>query len=378
MKVEVYTANLRRGGAVVTASAIVSSVVDYLDAHGHAGIDAITFITSPQVMSELPEGMLTVSRERVQFQVREDSLPRALVRRATRNADVRFVVFGPDYVRSGSSTIVTVCGFADGTLIQSWRGSGPALPPSSSRKRVIKALKMGRLKSYDGYIVQTNAMAFELKHQVGSKPVLTLPNLISPAFKNTPRHPPLPLPKRAAGELRLLYPARGYPHKNHSILDPVSKIFTRKFGSRLTFVTTLNESEWNELGGASLDSLINVGAVGSRDLPSLYEATDGLFFPSLNETFSASPLEAAFMRRPILACDLPFNRELLDDKAFYFSPDSTESAADLIHEVLVGRTCEVDLEDHIEFAKSWVDSSLAGEEYAAALLCFLTKVASVS
>jgi glycosyltransferase involved in cell wall biosynthesis len=57
---------------------------------------------------------------------------------------------------------------------------------------------------------------------------------------------------------------------------------------------------------------------------------DAVIFPSMLECFSATPLEAMIMRKPLFASNMTFNHNICLDYAFYFDPHSAESAADAI------------------------------------------------
>jgi glycosyltransferase involved in cell wall biosynthesis len=60
---------------------------------------------------------------------------------------------------------------------------------------------------------------------------------------------------------------------------------------------------------------------------------DAVIFPSLLECFSATPLEAMVMGKPLFASDRPFNREVCHSHAHYFDPLSPASAATAIAKV---------------------------------------------
>ncbi|MEM7928074.1 glycosyltransferase, partial [Morganella morganii] len=55
-----------------------------------------------------------------------------------------------------------------------------------------------------------------------------------------------------------------------------------------------------------------------------------LIFPSLLESFSATPVEAMKMKVPVIASDLPFVRSICKDSAFYFNPLDPYSIAESI------------------------------------------------
>jgi hypothetical protein len=186
------------------------------------------------------------------------------------------------------------------------------------------------LKKYDAYVVQTLDMARMLRNVIGPQPVWVVPNSLSRAFFDSDLQMPSNLPPRRPGEVRLFYPARGYPHKNHSFLPTVVAAFEDRFDIPLRIVVTLREGEFARTFGQDPHGIINIGEVDTPRCPDLYRQTDGLLFPSLNETFSASPLEAAFMRRPIIAPRLPFMVAMTEGFASYYDVDDPVDAAQAI------------------------------------------------
>jgi len=57
---------------------------------------------------------------------------------------------------------------------------------------------------------------------------------------------------------------------------------------------------------------------------------DAIIFPSLLECFSATPLEAMAMKKPLFASDRKFVRDVCGDFAWYFDPEDPSDAANLI------------------------------------------------
>ena len=52
--------------------------------------------------------------------------------------------------------------------------------------------------------------------------------------------------------------------------------------------------------------------------PSYFKELDGIILPSLLECFSATPLEALIMGKPIFLSDRQFNKDVVGDFYFYF------------------------------------------------------------
>jgi hypothetical protein len=188
---------------------------------------------------------------------------------------------------------------------------------------------MKALREYDGFVVQTEEMAGALSRRV-NVPIWVVANRPADLFRSTSMWSPVELPPRLAGESRLFYPARGYPHKNHKFIPIVCAEFARRTGRSLRVVTTLTVEEVKRLFGAEPECLLNVGEVTVAQCATLYSKTDGLFFPSLNETSSSAPLEAMAMGRPVVASDLDFAVSATEGNGFHYRVHDAAQAAAMI------------------------------------------------
>lgn len=332
MRIELYGANLHVGGAVNTTASLVDGVLAGMEAGQYPWVESLEIVVSPSVhraMSKMSGGDLASN---VVFKIRYDGSLSSLARFAGSARDVRYVFFGPDYLWSRAR--VNVLGFADGTVIPANAYSSEGQMSLRSDRDMIrnikKSIKRLLLRKYDGFVVQTTAMANSLESHFPDKSVTLVPNVLSPAFLDAQLRERCDLPDRQIGEVRLAFPAKGYPHKNHVLLTKVAREFQMLTGRKLRFVVTLEPSEYFDVFKSDDFGIINVGPLPSKKIPSLLEQTDGLFFPSLNETFSSAPLEAAFMKRPIIASDLPYARESLDGIATLFDPHDPSLAAHAI------------------------------------------------
>ena len=82
------------------------------------------------------------------------------------------------------------------------------------------------------------------------------------------------------------------------------------------------------------------GAVADVDkqqygsLPELYRAADVFVFPSYTESFGHPLIEAMACGLPVVAADVPVNREMCGDAALYFSPFDAEGCAAAVERVV--------------------------------------------
>ena len=131
---------------------------------------------------------------------------------------------------------------------------------------------------------------------------------------------------RPGGEERepfLLYPARPWPHKNHTRLFEAFAVL-RQTRPRLRLVLT----------GAGLDRLDPLpegverwGVVSQERLTSLYRRAACLVYPSLYEGFGLPPLEAMASGCPVAASNAGAVPEVCGDAAVLFDPSDPEAIA---------------------------------------------------
>lgn len=122
----------------------------------------------------------------------------------------------------------------------------------------------------------------------------------------------------------VLYPARGWPHKNHARLVEAMTILRRQYpGMRLV------------LTGGGLESLGELpewvdrrGVVSEKELRRLYRSAAALAFPSLYEGFGLPPLEAMASGCPAAVSRRGALPGVCGDAAVLFDPLDAEAIAD--------------------------------------------------
>lgn len=128
----------------------------------------------------------------------------------------------------------------------------------------------------------------------------------------------------------VLYPARGWAHKNHKRLFEAMEI-ARTSNPDLTLVLT----------GGGLDSLGDLpewvdrrGLVSDEELQDLYRRAGAMVFPSLYEGFGLPPLEAMASGCPVASSNAGSLPEVVGDAAVLFDPEDPRAIAQGIHDVL--------------------------------------------
>src|SRR5919204_3349023 len=124
----------------------------------------------------------------------------------------------------------------------------------------------------------------------------------------------------------LLYPAIGWPHKNHERLFEAMAVL-RARRPRLELVLT-------GYLGPTPDGVRTLGRLPRDELIGLYRRAAAVVFPSLYEGFGQPPLEAMACGCPVACSNAASLPEVCGDAARLFDPHSVEEMIAAIEEVL--------------------------------------------
>ncbi|MGN6621337.1 MAG: glycosyltransferase [Sphingomonas sp.] len=319
----VNAANLHSGGGMQVATSVISELL----AMGGED-DSIAIVASTEVMANLDQ--------RQSGQTRGLSLDLLDVagfnwrdRRAAKlmdGFDTVLTLFGPLYrFRTRFRSIV---GFAQAWIIYPDNECYARLSVMERLKARAKfAIQRFFFKRADVLVVELEHVKQGLIRELGIAPerIHVIHNCLSAIYRDRRAWPALALPD-AVCDLRLGFVGRNYPHKNTEIF-PAIRSALRLHGIEAKFFVTFTEEEWRACTPAFRDACVNVGPLTVRQCPGFYQALDGVVFPSLLECFSATPLEAMAMQKPLFASDRPFNRDVCQQHAHYFDPLAPETAA---------------------------------------------------
>ncbi|MDV3583332.1 hypothetical protein CMU85_17670 [Elizabethkingia anophelis] len=129
---------------------------------------------------------------------------------------------------------------------------------------------------------------------------------------------------------KILFLTANYPHKNMDVIPEVIKILKHKYKfNDFKFLITLQSEELN-FPEYCEEYIEYLGKVDLKKIPSLYNQSQMVFIPTLLEVFSATYLEAMLMKKPIIASDLEFSRDICGESAYFCEPVNAESYADAI------------------------------------------------
>jgi glycosyltransferase involved in cell wall biosynthesis len=127
-----------------------------------------------------------------------------------------------------------------------------------------------------------------------------------------------------------IYPAATWPHKNHERLIKAFRDVATKHPEYKLLLTGMDRQKTNDIkeliSKLGLENNIYVlGYLPYGAMPSLYEQSFGLVFPSLFEGFGIPLLEAMRYKKPIASSDSSSLPEVGGKAAIYFNPIDTNS-----------------------------------------------------
>lgn len=328
----INASNLHAGGGVQVAASFFCELVG-LDV---GDLDVVVWISSAVQDSLLNQGIFLPDEFNAEV-IDTHGLKGffAPVNRRLNNFSLVFTIFGPNYLRP--SSYINVVGFAQLCVLDN---AGYVTLPLLSRLKSRLKFFIQKLifKSADALVVELEHVRDGLYKDRIAKPgsVYVAYNSISALYLNPETWQPLET-SVSSSNFKVGFLGRDYAHKNTSILPDVKRILAEKYKLNVDFFVTLNEQEWANKPEAFRSSITNVGCLAVTQCPSFYQALDAVIFPSLLECFSATPLEAMAMEKPLFASDRRFVRDICGDFALYFDPLDPKRMADVVANYIQNR-----------------------------------------
>ncbi len=182
-----------------------------------------------------------------------------------------------------------------------------------ARLRYMAAQRAVRL------IVPTRVVADDLMQalQIPSERIHVIPEAAAPAFR-----------PRGALELQAVRERYGLPERyllwvgGLKTPDPHKRIVQMARARRtLPLVLVGPSAPWAH----NLPDVTLTGEVPDEDLAAIYTGAHALAFPSSDEGFGLTPVEALACGTPVVACDVPAVREVLGERAELLPPDNLDA-----------------------------------------------------
>lgn len=257
--------------------------------------------------------------------------------------DLIFTIFGPLYLTKSVPNQIT--GFAQAWIIYPTNDIGIKL---GLKNKILLKLKFFLqwwfFKRSDRLVVELPHVRDRLSKTKGFpfEKIDVVNNCISPIYSNTSLWAAFETNKLLRKTaIKIGYVSRNYLHKNIESLLAIVKELDKISNIDYQFCVTLTKDEWETFQPEFKRRITNIGPLSIAQCPTFYKSIDGVIFPSLLECFSATPLEAMAMRRPLFASDRGFVRDCCGDNANYFDPLNAKQAAEVIDEWFCNTSIEL-------------------------------------
>jgi glycosyltransferase involved in cell wall biosynthesis len=276
-----------------------------------------------------------------------------------------FVVFGPLY--SFFPPENTVVGFAQPWIVYPCNEvyKGYSLFDKFSTKLKYKIQKFFYLKSKE-FIVELPHVKEQLSllHGVCESKIHVVNNCLSDVFFDEKKWKAIDFPIES-GNFKVGFLGRNYSHKNVNYILNVKDYLLDNFGVHIDIYVTFTDAELQLCSSHFQQSVRNLGQLSANQCPTFFNFIDLLVFPSLLECFSATPIEAMFMKTPLVVSDRVFNRDVCSDFAFYINPEIPSECALIIKELFIDnpRDNESELDNAKMHSHKFSQPSRRAEKY---------------
>ncbi|WP_159453023.1 glycosyltransferase [Pseudogulbenkiania subflava] len=283
--------------------------------------------------------------------------------------DAVLTVFGPLYV--WRLTAANITGFAQAWIICPDNDAYRALGWRQSLQARLKfAVQAAFFRRADMLLVELDHVRDGLlRHGLASaSSIRVVRNCLSSLYLSPQSWQPVAVDDTGC-DIRLGFVGRNYPHKNTRIFPALIEILRREHGIRASVHVTFTNEEWAACDETFRAAVSNAGSLAVAQCPAFYRSMDAVIFPSLLECFSATPLEAMVMERPLFASDRPFNRDVCAEHAHYFDPlDPADAAAKIAAYLKGGNDRSTALHAASQHALSFSNASDRARQYLECLV----------
>ena len=203
-------------------------------------------------------------------------------------------------------------------------------------QNIIGRMIVKSIEKADCVIVQTNWMkkACIKKAHVEINKILVEPPKINVEVRNH-------FESKKANLKTFFYPAHGASYKNHKIIIEACEKLKDKGINDYKLIFTLQGDEYphiSKLYKKVLEKGLPINFIGKIDRETVFDyyKKSVLIFPSYIETFGLPLLEAKLHKSPIIACDMAFAHEILEDydKVLFFDPFNSEELYESMLKIL--------------------------------------------
>jgi glycosyltransferase involved in cell wall biosynthesis len=327
IEVLINASNIHRGGGLQVAVSFLYDIIHYKNTPF-----SFEIIASSEVARNLEDmgvqlNELTFFNEKNSYGIK--AIWSNLLNAKSSNLII-FNIFGPHYALIEKRYQIT--GFAQPWILNdsAYNTLGFLQSVKSKMKYLIQELFFARADELVVELPHVKKRLLEKNIQSASK-IHVVNNCVSNIYSQP--HKWMALADRIENSgLKIGYVGRDYTHKNLNILPKVKEILENFYHLDITIYVTLNDEEWGRRSEYFRNNIENVGNLNIAQCPEFYKILDGVIFPSLLECFSATPVEALFMKKPLFASNRHFVIDVCDKYAIYFDPLNAHDMAEKIND----------------------------------------------
>lgn len=357
--------NLHTGGGIQVATSIVFELLRTIKPH-----DPIEILISSEIEKELNNIEKNLPKNNFKIlNTYSSSIFNLNFSFNFNSQQTVLTVFGPLY--RWRTPFINIVGFAQAWIIYPNNECYSMLSTAQRIKTRLKYWIQGL------FFKRADILVVELEHvkqglirelNIPEERIHVVHNCLSSIYLNESLWQQVEIPK-SKEFLNLGFLGRNYIHKNTSIFPAITAELEKSHGLKARFYVTFTEQEWVDCTPEFRAVCINAGPLALTQCPHFYQILDAVVFPSLLECFSATPLEAMAMKKPLFASDRPFNHDICGPHAHYFDPLNPTSAARVIAYVLKGNGPDpVALKAAREHAINFSSPKERAEKYLALLM----------
>jgi glycosyltransferase involved in cell wall biosynthesis len=274
--------------------------------------------------------------------------------------DAVFTLFGPAYVKF---PVPHLCGIADGWVTHSNKTAYQLL--NSIKEKIHTFLlcnyKLWWYKKADKWCVEAQVAkdGFLAKTKVAADSVVVIANAVNPMIQH---YAPIKIKRNLADSINIFCLGADYWHKNYQIVPDILSHLKQKTNKKINFIFTLPEDSSvylkliDKAKKMQVDQyILNLGPLALHEVVNAYQKYDILFFPSVLETFSITPLEALYMNMPMIISNIPANKQVIGEHAHYVDPLDSAGIAEKFINVIDNYNQEVNKLHELK-AQSYFDN----------------------
>lgn len=260
--------------------------------------------------------------------------------------DAIFTLFGPAYVKF---SVPHLCGIADGWVTHANEEAYQLLP--TFKEKILTYLlccyKLWWFQAADQWCVEATAAkdGFLKKTNLPLESVMVVPNAVNQLVQ---AYSDQIIERKLGDVIKIFCLGADYWHKNYLVIPYLLSILKLKSNKKFNFILTLPENSpiFLRLMKLAVEKnvagyIINLGPLALDEVIIQYNKCDILFFPSVLETFSITPLEALYMNMPMVISDFSFNKDIIKDYANYVNPLDIDEISEKFLQLLAGYSQEL-------------------------------------